>query len=85
MMLSIDINTWQRKVEHISILLRDLEEKLSKATLQSDIDSINNSIIELNEWFEWLKTSIDEYYASRNKTIDEYHLELWSRSKWMWV
>lgn len=67
-MLTIDINTWQRKLEHMTILLKEAEEKQD-----------TNTIIELNKWLVELKISIDDYYKSRDEALVLYDKEIQSK------
>lgn len=64
-MLSIDISTGQRKLEHLS-------SQLLEATKINDVDAM----CQLNEAIWGLKVTIDSYYSSRNDALDLYEKEL---------
>jgi len=64
-MLTIDINTWQRKLEYLTILLKEAEEKW------------NIELVKIHtEWLDELKCSLDNYYKSRDETLELYDKEM---------
>jgi hypothetical protein len=63
--LSMDINIWQRKLEHLIEVGRVLEQKW---------DTVGG--IQIQEALEELKISLDEYYEARAKIMEEYKMKL---------